>query len=64
MVAVAREADIFPDVCCVHRGATTLEDALRDIAGASSSLRIVESEMYLSTGGSGAACTLAASRTL
>jgi hypothetical protein len=44
MVAAAREADIFFDVCRVRRGAATLEGALRDMAGASSSLPIVESK--------------------
>jgi hypothetical protein len=64
IVAAAREADIFPDDCHVHHGVVTLEGALRDVVGAPSSLRTVESEMYSSTGGPGAACASAVSRTL
>jgi hypothetical protein len=64
MVAAAQEADIFPNVCGVHRTTVTLEGSLRDVAGASSSLPTIESEMYSSTGGGGAACTSATSRTL
>jgi hypothetical protein len=64
MVVAAREADIFPDVCRVRRGTATLDGALCDMAGASSSLPIVELEMYSSTGGVGAASTYATSRTL
>jgi hypothetical protein len=64
MVAAAQEADVFPNVCGVHRTTVTLEGSLRDVAGASSSLPTIESEMYSSTGGGGAACTSATSRTL
>jgi hypothetical protein len=64
IVVEAREADIFPVVCRVCRGAATLDGALRDMAGASSSLPTVESEMYSSTGGGGVACMSAASWTL
>jgi hypothetical protein len=64
MVVAAREADIFPDVCRVRRGVATLDDALHDAAGASSSLPTVESETYSSTGGAGDAYTSAASWTL
>jgi hypothetical protein len=60
----AREADIFPAVYRVCRGAVTLDGALRDVAGASSTLPTVESETYSSMGGAGVACTSAASRTL
>jgi hypothetical protein len=60
----AREAEILPAVCRVRRGATTLDSALHDVAGASLSLPTVESETYSSMGGVGAACTSAASRTL
>jgi hypothetical protein len=49
MVVAAREADIFPDVCRVRRGTATLDGALCDMAGASSSLPIVELEMYSSS---------------
>jgi hypothetical protein len=51
----AREVEIFPAVCLVHRGATTLNSALHDVAGASLSLPTVESETYSSMGGVGAA---------
>jgi hypothetical protein len=64
IVAVAREVDIFPVACRVHHGTETLDGALRDAAGASSSLPTVESERYSSMGGGGASCTSAASRTL
>jgi hypothetical protein len=64
MVAAAREADIFPNVCRVCRGPATLEGALLDVAGASSSLSTIESEVYSSMGGAGAACMSAASWTL
>jgi hypothetical protein len=60
----AWEAGIFPVVCRVRRGAMTLDRALHDVAGASLSLPIIESETYSSTGGGGAACTSATSRTL
>jgi hypothetical protein len=40
----AREAEIFPVVCRVRRGVKTLDGALRDMAGASSSLPTVKSE--------------------
>jgi hypothetical protein len=60
----AREAEIFPAVYRIRRGAATLDGALRDVAGASSSLPTVGSETYSSMGGAGAACTSAASRTL
>jgi hypothetical protein len=60
----AREAEIFPAVCRVRRGVATMDGALRDMVGASSSLPTVKSEMYLSMGGAGAACMSAASRTL
>jgi hypothetical protein len=46
------------------RGVATLDRARRDAVGASLSLPTVESEMYLSTGGGGAACTSATSQTL
>jgi hypothetical protein len=64
MEAAAREAGIFPAICRVLHGVATLDGALRDMVGASSSLPTVKSEMYSSTGGVGAACTSAASRTL
>jgi hypothetical protein len=64
MVVTAREADIFPDVCRVRRGVATLDDALHDAAGASSSLPTDESETYSSTGGAGDAYTSTASWTL
>jgi hypothetical protein len=64
IVVAAREADIFPVACRVRRGAATLDDALLEVAGASSSLPTVESERYSLTGGGGAACTFVASRTL
>jgi hypothetical protein len=51
-------------VCLVRRGATTLDGALRDVEGASSSLPTVELERYSLMGGGGAACTSAASWTL
>jgi hypothetical protein len=54
----------LPAICRGRRGAATLDGALRDVAGASLSLPTVESETYLSTGGGGAACTSATSRTL
>jgi hypothetical protein len=38
------EAGILPAVCRVRRGAATFDGALRDVAGASSSLHTVESE--------------------
>jgi hypothetical protein len=60
----AWEADIFPAVYRIHHDAATLDGALRDVVGASLSLPTVESETYSSTGGAGAACTSAASRTL
>jgi hypothetical protein len=60
----AREAGIFPTVCRVRRGTTTLDGALRDAVGASLSLPTVESLTYSSTGGGGAACTSATSRSL
>jgi hypothetical protein len=60
----AQEADIFPTVYRVRRGATTLDGALRDMVGASSSLPTIELETYSSTGGVGGACTSAASWTL
>jgi hypothetical protein len=63
-VVVAREVDIFNVACRVRRGATTLYGALCAVAGASSSLPTVESEMYLSTGGCGAACMSATFWTL
>jgi hypothetical protein len=58
------EAGIFPAVFRVRRNAATLDGALRDVAGASLSLPIAELETYSLTGGSGAACTSATSRTL
>jgi hypothetical protein len=61
---VAWEADIFPAVCHISRGAVTLDGALCDVAGTLSSLPTVESETFSSTGGAGAACTSAASQTL
>jgi hypothetical protein len=64
MEAATREADILPAVCHVRRGAATLDDALHDVEGASSSLLTVESETYSSIGGASAACTSAALRTL
>jgi hypothetical protein len=57
----AWEAGIFPTVCRMRRAAATLDGALRDVAGASLSLPTVESEMYSSMGGGGAACTLTTS---
>jgi hypothetical protein len=60
----AREAEIFPAVCRVRRGAATLEVALHAVVGASSSLPTVESETYSLMGGAGTACTSAASRAL
>jgi hypothetical protein len=54
----------LPAICRGRRGAATLDGALRDVAGASLSLPTIESETYLSTGGGGAACTSATSRTL
>jgi hypothetical protein len=51
-------------VCRVRRGTTTLDGALRDAVGASLSLPTVESLTYSSTGGGGAACTSATSRSL
>jgi hypothetical protein len=59
----AWEVGILPTVCRVRRGAATLDGALRDVAGASLSLPTIESEMYSSTGGGGATCTSATSRT-
>jgi hypothetical protein len=44
--AVAREADTFPTVCRVRRGAATLDGALRDVEGSLSSLPTVESKTY------------------
>jgi hypothetical protein len=64
MVVVAREVDIFPAICRVCRGVATMDGTLRNMAGASSSLPIVELEIYSSTGGVGATCTSATSRTL
>jgi hypothetical protein len=61
---VAWEAGILPAVCRVRRAATTLDGALRDVAGASSSLPTFESETHSSTGGGGTACRSATSRTL
>jgi hypothetical protein len=63
MEAASQEADTFPIICHVRRDAVTLDGSLRDVAGASSSLRTIESETYSSTGGGGAACTYAVSRT-
>jgi hypothetical protein len=63
-VAEAREVAIVPVVCCIRHGAATLDDALRDMAGASSSLCTIESEMYSLMGGASVACTSATSRTL
>jgi hypothetical protein len=63
VVAAAREADTFPVSCYVRRSAVTLDDALRDVVGASSSLPIVATERYSSTGGVGVACTSTASQT-
>jgi hypothetical protein len=60
----AWEAGILPAVCRVRRGAATLDDALRDVAGVSLTLRTVESETYSSTEGGGVTCTSATSRTL
>jgi hypothetical protein len=37
MVAAAREVDIFPAICRVRRCTMTLDGALSDVAGASSS---------------------------
>jgi hypothetical protein len=51
----AWEAGIFPVVCCVRHAVATLDGALRDVAGASLSLPIVEPETYSSMGGGGAA---------
>jgi hypothetical protein len=62
--AAAWEAGIFPAVCHMRRGAATLDGSLRNVVGASLSLPIVESETYSSTGGGGATCTSATSRTL
>jgi hypothetical protein len=61
---VAWEAGILLGICLVHHSAATLDGALRDVAGASLSLPIIEYEMYSSMGGGGAACTSAMSRTL
>jgi hypothetical protein len=44
--SAAWEPDIFPAVCRVHRGATTLDGTLRDVVGASLSLLTIESETY------------------
>jgi hypothetical protein len=44
------EAGIFPAVCCVRRGAATLDGTLQDVAGASLSLTTVKSETYSSMG--------------
>jgi hypothetical protein len=60
----ACEAEIFPAVCNVHRGAATLDGALRDVAGASLSLPTIESETYSSTGGGGTTYTSTTSQTL
>jgi hypothetical protein len=60
----AWEADIFPAVCRVRRGAMTLDGALRDVAIASLSLPTVELKTYSSTGGTDAACMSATSWTL
>jgi hypothetical protein len=62
--AATWEAGILHAVCRVRRDAATLDGALRDVAGVSSSLPTVESETYSSTGGDGAACTSATLRTL
>jgi Rieske Fe-S protein len=50
IVVAAREADIFPVICCVCHGSNiaTLGGALF-VTGASSSLPIDESEIYSST---------------
>jgi hypothetical protein len=61
---MAWEAGIFPTVYRVRRASATLDGALCDVAGALLSLPTVESEMYSSMGGGGAACTSATSRTL
>jgi hypothetical protein len=42
MEAAVREADTFPAVCRVRRGAATLDGALNDMAGALSSPPTVE----------------------
>jgi hypothetical protein len=62
--AAAWEAGIFLAVCYVCRGVATPDGVLCDVAGASLSLPIIKSETYSSTGGGGAACTSAMSRTL
>jgi hypothetical protein len=61
---VAWEAGIFLAVCRVRRTAATLDGAKCDVAGASLLLPTVELKMHSSTGGGGAACTSATSRTL
>jgi uncharacterized membrane protein YgcG len=64
IVAAVRKADIFPVTYRVHRAAATLDGALRDMVGGSSSLATIESERYSSTGGGGSSCTSVASQTL
>jgi hypothetical protein len=60
----ASEAGILPTICCMRRRATTLDGALLDVVGASSSLPIVEFDTYSSTGGGSAAYTSTTSQTL